>query len=374
MIRIDRLAADLLVGRELTRAEAVEILTDDALSPLALFEQANRVREAVFGNKVHLCSIVNAKMGGCPEDCGFCSQSARFQTGIERTDIIGENEAARAAARAAKWGSGGLGLVTATRGFKVGAEFDKILADVRRISRDGHLEAHASLGLLGPEEFRLLREAGCTEFNHNLETGRRYFEKVCTTHTYDDRINTIRNAKAVGMRTCVGGIIGMGEGPEDRVDLALTLKELDVDEVPLNFLVSVEGTPMATVATQHRAQSRLGGADDAQDRVGRVGSTAAAGAALPPLELLRQISVFRFILPRKNIFICAGRHHLGDLQWLIFFAGASGIMIGDFLTTANRKPEDDLKMISDLGLEPRTCGTAKPTRQRARAGASLPVV
>lgn len=330
MSSISNLAERVLGGHIVARDEALRIATDATISPWALFEQANRLREANFGNRVHLCSIVNAKMGGCPEDCGFCSQSARYETGVARAGIVSEADVAKAEDRAAAWGSGALSMVTATRGYKAGAEFDKVLARVKQVSAGGRLEAHASLGLLGLEEFKMLRAAGCTEFNHNLETGRGYFEKVCTTHTYDDRIATIRNARAVGMRTCVGGIIGMGEAADDRVDLALTLRELDVDEVPLNFLVSVEGTPMAAAAT--------------------------ASAPLSPLEMLRQIAMFRFVLPAKNIFICAGRQHLGDLQALIFQAGASGIMIGDFLTTKNRSPEDDLKMISDLGLEPKSCG------------------
>ncbi|MBI3072604.1 MAG: biotin synthase BioB [Deltaproteobacteria bacterium] len=331
MTSLSHLAEKILGGYFVSRDEALGLATDEAISPWVLFEQANRLREAHFGNRVHLCSIVNAKMGGCPEDCGFCSQSARFETGVERgTGIISEAEVAKAEARAEAWGSGALSMVTATRGYKAGAEFDKVLARVKQVSAGGRLEAHASLGLLGLDEFKALRAAGCTEFNHNLETGRGYFEKVCTTHTYDDRIATIRNARAVGMRTCVGGIIGMGEAAEDRVDLAMTLRELDVDEVPLNFLVSVEGTPMAAVAKER--------------------------APMAPLEMLRQVAMFRFVLPTKNIFICAGRQHLGDLQALIFQAGASGIMIGDFLTTKNRSPEDDLKMISDLGLEPKACG------------------
>jgi biotin synthase len=331
--RLDRLASEVVMGRAIGQGDALWLATDAAISPWEIFGHASRLREANFGNRVHLCSIVNAQMGGCPEDCGFCSQSARFETGVARAGIVSEAEVAAAEARTVAFGASALSMVTATRGYKRGAEFDKLLAHVRRVSAGGRLEAHASLGLLGLDEFKALREAGCTEFNHNLETGRRYFEKVCTTHSYDDRIATIRNARAVGMRTCVGGIIGMGEAADDRVDLAMTLRELDVDEVPLNFLVSVEGTPMAAVSN--------------------------ARAPLSPLEMLRQIAMFRFVLPTKNIFICAGRHHLGDLQALIFMAGASGIMIGDFLTTKNRSPEDDLKMLADLGLIPESCGSSR---------------
>jgi biotin synthase len=236
--------------------------------------------------------------------------------------MISPEEMARAAGKASTFGSVGLGVVTATRGYnhKKDKSFFIVLDGLKKIRDEGLIEPHASLGLLGPEEFRLLKEAGLKEYNHNLETGRSYFSKICTTHTYDERIETIRNARKAGIRTCVGGIVGMGENPFHRVELAFTLRDLDVDEVPLNFLVSVDGTML---------QKR---------------------SPLKPLEMLKHISVFRLILPTKNIFICAGRHHLGDLQSMIFFAGASGIMVGDFLTTKNRSVDDDIKMIRDLGF------------------------
>ncbi|MBL8973253.1 MAG: hypothetical protein JNK56_21890, partial [Myxococcales bacterium] len=175
--------------------------------------------------------------------------------------------------------------------------------------------------------------AGMTEFNHNLETGRGYFGQIVSSHTYDDRLETIRHAKELGLRTCVGGIMGMGETPEHRAELALDLRALDVDEVPINFLVSVEGTRLAQNGPHEPLQ---------------------------PLQMLHIIACFRLALPRQNIFIAAGRHHLGQLQPLIFTAGASGMMIGDFLTTANRSVQDDLDMLAQLGLEGSVCGAPRP--------------
>ena len=296
-----------------------------------LMAAADRLRRARFGNEVHLCSIVNAKRGGCPEDCGFCAQSRRYHTGVEPEGFLSAGEAVEASARAREHGASALGLVTATRGMEDGSKALAQMIDAVRSIRDaGHTEAHASLGLLSRDGLRALQAAGLTELNHNLESGRAFFETIVTTHTYDQRIQTIRDAQAIGLRTCVGGIFGMGEGPRDRADLALELRALDVDEVPLNFLVGVDGTPLA----------------------GR--------EPLPPLEMLRIIACFRLALPRQNIFLAAGRDHLGQLLPLMFSAGASGMMIGDFLTTPNRGVAEDLQLLADLGLAGRSCGAPRP--------------
>ena len=307
-----------------------------------LMNAADRVRRGRFGNRIHLCSIVNAKEGGCPEDCGFCSQSRHVSTHVAPSKFTPietiVNESSKARSRRAT----ALGLVTATRGLDDGNKgLDHIVDAVRAVRDAGHTEAHASLGFLSEAALDRLIDAGLTELNHNLESGRSFFSKIVTTHTYDERIETIKRAKDKGLRTCVGGIFGMGEGPSDRVELAETLRELDVDEVPINFLVGIEGT-------------RLAKADP-----------------LPPLEMLRIIAAYRLFLPRQNIFIAAGRNHLGQLMPLMFSAGASGIMIGDFLTTPNRGVEDDLRMIDELGLETFGCDTGQPRPEMVRR---LPVV
>ncbi len=319
--RMRRIGERVLAGGAIAFEEAVELFERSDYDVHELFHVANRLRLNRFGNRIHLCSIVNAKGGNCPEDCGFCSQSARHATQIQKYGLISTEEMVKAARKASEQGASALGVVTAVRGYSVGSkDFQTIIEGIRAIVQDGRVEGHASLGIMGDEEFRQLKAAGLTEFNHNLETGRSYFPKICTTHTYDERVNTIKAAKAAGIRVCSGGIIGMGEEPVHRAELAFALRELDVDEVPLNFLVSVDGTRLAGVSP------------------------------LPPLDMLKAIALFRWILPTKNIFICAGRHHLGELQSLIFFAGASGVMVGDFLTTKNRSVSDDLKMFRDLGL------------------------
>ncbi len=312
-----------------------------------LMSAASRVRQARFGNRVHLCSIVNAKEGGCPEDCGFCSQSRHFQTHARAGKFADTQTIVSHSALARERRAAALGLVTATRGLEDGSKgLEHIVDAVKAVREAGHTEAHASLGFLSDAALDRLVEAGLTELNHNLETGRSYFSKIVTTHTYDERIETIRRAKRKGLRTCVGGIFGMGESPADRVELAETLRELDVDEVPINFLVGIEGTRLAHVDP------------------------------LPPMGMLRIIAAYRLFLPRQNIFVAAGRNHLGQLVPLMFAAGASGMMIGDFLTTPNRRVEDDLRMLDELGLEPFGCGTDHPERPELTPGPNrrLPVV
>lgn len=333
-------------------ASALRRFLDPEADVWALMHAADQVRRARFGNQVHLCSIINAKEGGCPEDCGFCSQSRHHATHVSPARFTDEAEVVDASRRAATRGASALGLVTATRGLDDGGKgLDHIVDAVAAVRAAGQTEAHASLGFLSDDALDRLIDAGLTELNHNLESGRAFFETIVSTHTYDERIDTIRRAKAKGLRTCVGGIFGMGENPDDRVELAQTLRELDVDEVPLNFLVSIEGT---------RLQS---------------------AQPLSPMQILQVIAAYRLFLPRQNIFIAAGRSHLGQLVPLMFSAGASGMMIGDFLTTPNRGVDDDLAMLEELGLSPLTCGAprpemAGPKRQERSSGARsrLPVL
>lgn len=312
------------------------------LSPEAnvweLMAAADRVRRYRFGNNVHLCSIVNAKEGGCPEDCGFCSQSRHFSTHVSPNKFTDVDTIVEHSAKANTRGATALGLVTATRGLENDSKgLAHIESAIRAVRNAGHTEAHASVGFLDDEALDRLVDAGLTELNHNLESGRSFFDKIVSSHTYDERIATIRRAKDKGLRTCVGGIFGMGETPADRVELAEALRDLDVDEVPLNFLVSIDGTKLEKVEP------------------------------LEPLQILQIIAAYRLFLPRQNIFIAAGRTHLGQLLPMMFSAGASGMMVGDFLTTPNRGPDDDLRMLDELGLEPYGCGTKKPQRIEMQA-------
>lgn len=336
--RVRRIGERVLAGGTPTFEEAVELFERSDYDVYELFQTANRLRLNRFGNRIHLCGIVNAKSGGCPEDCSFCSQSARQATDVTRYDVIAPDEMVMAARQVRAYGAVALGVVTAGRGYTAGSEdFHRLVEGIRAIAQDGLVEGHASLGIMGGEEFRQLKAAGLTTFNHNLETGRSYFPNICTTHTYDERVATIKAAKAAGIRACSGGVFGMGEEPWHRAELAFALKELDVDEVPLNFLIAVDGTSLANIVP------------------------------LSPREILKVIALFRWILPTKNIFICAGRALLGELHPMIFFAGASGVMVGDFLTTRNRSVSDDLKMFHDLGLD---CGESLLASERHAPTAS----
>jgi biotin synthase len=328
--------ADRILAGDLDAVDPTTLhgwLSDDA-DPWALMAAADKVRRGRFGNRVHLCSIINAKEGGCPEDCGFCSQSRHFSTHVQAQKFTPVGEIVEASRRAATRGASALGLVTATRGMDAGTKaLDQVLTGVRAVREAGHTEAHASLGMLTDDALDALVDAGLTELNHNLESGRRFFETIVSTHTYDERIDTIRRAKAKGLRTCVGGIFGMGETTQDRTDLAATLRDLDVDEVPLNFLVSIDGTTLSDIDP------------------------------MSPMQMLRIIAALRLFLPRPNIFIAAGRLHLGQLMPMMFAAGASGMMVGDFLTTPNRTVDDDLRLLDELGLVGFSCGESRPEMQ-----------
>jgi biotin synthase len=236
-----------------------------------LYALANRVRHEQVGDEVHLCGIINAKSGHCPEDCKFCAQSRHYDTGIQTYPLLDPIEMEIAAERAAREGAGRFGIVTATKALTRGTFLDTVLESVRRIKAEGKVQPDASLGIIyEPEIAVMLKEAGLGEFNHNLETSRRYFGEICTTHTYDERLNTLKYLKAAGIMVCSGGIFGMGESWEDRVDLALELRGVGVDTVPMNFLHRIDGTPLEKMEP------------------------------MEPLEVLHCIALFRLLLPQTT--------------------------------------------------------------------------
>jgi biotin synthase len=227
-----------------------------------------------------------------------------------------------AAERAAREGAGRFGIVTATKALTRGTFLDTVLESVRRIKAEGKVQPDASLGIIyEPEIAVMLKEAGLGEFNHNLETSRRYFGEICTTHTYDERLNTLKYLKAAGIMVCSGGIFGMGESWEDRVDLALELRGVGVDTVPMNFLHRIDGTPLEKMEP------------------------------MEPLEVLHCIALFRLLLPQTEIKVAGGREvNLRSLQPLMFSSGANSTMVGNYLTTRGWNAAKDHEMIADLGL------------------------
>lgn len=327
--QIARLGRRVLAGGELTRDEARWLLELDRSADIFdLLSWANRVRERFKGNRVHLCSIVNAKAGGCSEDCKFCAQSAFYQTDAPRYGFVDPDPVLAAAEEAERNGVTGLGLVAAWKGLEEGPLLDEVCARFRELKAQGKVRPDASLGLIrNPRVAARLAEAGVECYNHNLETSRRFFPQQCSTHTYDDRLETIRLLREAGIKICSGGIIGLGETREDRVDLMFSLKAVNPDFVPVNFLNPIAGTAFA----------------------GR--------PLVPPLEALQTLAVFRLVLPRQEIMVAGGRVvNLRDLQSLIFTAGASALMVGNYLTTLNQPVEEDLQMIRDLGLDPQWKG------------------
>lgn len=306
----------------LPREEALAILTAQGANLGFIFAGAQQLRERSFGNKVQSCAIINAKSGRCAENCAFCAQSSHHQTEALIYPLKSAGEIVAEARKAAAFGAHCFGIVTSGSRVTPGREFDELLAAIREIRATTGIHPSASLGILDEETARALFAAGCVTYHHNLETARSFFPRICTTHDYEEDIATVRVAKAAGLRVCCGGILGLGESPEQRLELALTLRELEVDSVPLNFLTPIAGTPLA------------------------------GSAQLTPLDCLRAIALFRYLLPKTSIRVCGGReHNLRDLQSWIFIAGADGVMIGNYLTTSGRKRDDDLRMFRDLEME-----------------------
>jgi biotin synthase len=322
---IAELGQRVLDGGHVSREEGLRLFgLDSSADIFDLIGWANRIREHFKGNKVHLCSIVNAKAGGCSENCKFCAQSSFYQTESPRYGFIDPEPMLDAAAEAEKHGVTALGLVAAWKGLSEGPMLDEVCNRVRELARSGKVRPDASLGLIKSQNVAdRLKEAGLECYGHNLESSKRFFGNHCTTHTYEDRLETISYLKKAGLKICSGGIIGMGETREDRCDLAFALREIGANVVPINFLNPIKGTPYEN------------------------------NPPLEPLEILKTIACFRFILPRQEIMIAGGRTiNLRDLQSMIFTAGASALMVGNYLTTLNQPVERDLQMLKDLGLDP----------------------
>lgn len=285
-----------------------------------LFATARRVREKFRGNKVDLCSIVNAKSGACPEDCSFCAQSSYSKTLANIYPLLNKENILEAALCARQLGVKRFCIVTSGK-TPSSRDLDKICDFISELRKYEILPC-ATLGMLGPEQLKQLKEAGLNRYHHNLETSEAFFSEICTTHTYQDKMKTISAAKSLDLSLCSGGIFGLGESWEDRIEMAFALKEIGIDSVPVNFFTPVKGTPMG-------------------DR-----------AALSPLEALKIIAIYRLILPKQEIRVCGGRPvTLRNLNSHIFTAGADGLLLGNYLTTQGRDPLDDLQMIQDMGLE-----------------------
>ncbi len=293
---------------------------EEDLIPIML--GADWLRSQAFGRSIHLCTICNGKSGGCTENCSFCPQSCVSQAKVPRYPLLTVKELVRGGDAASQAPIHRYSIVTS--GKRVShAELEKVAEAISEMA-EKPIDVCASLGILDAEDLRLLKQAGLSRFHHNLETAKSYFSQICTTHTYEERVETIQKAKKEGLSICAGGIFGIGETDDQIIELALALKELDVDAIPINFFIPVRGTPLEKTH------------------------------ALIPTRCLKIIAVFRYLLPEKEIIVCGGRmYHLEALHPMIFYAGASGIMTGDYLTTKGRSLKDDLALLECMGFHPR---------------------
>jgi len=320
--KISIISDRIVDGGQITGEEAITLLETKGRDLFFLFAEANRIREHFLGNRIYICSIINAKSGRCPENCAFCSQSSFHRTDTPNFPLVDEEKMVACAKEAESGGSSCFGIITSGTRINDEEELERICGAVRRIRQETGISPSCSLGMINIYQALSLKNAGVETYHHNLETARSFFSKICTTHDYEDDMKTVRVAKDAGLKVCSGGILGMGETASQRVELALTLRELEVDSVPLNFLNPIPGTP-------------LEGAD-----------------FITPLDCLKTIAIFRFIMPETRISVCGGRErNLRDLQSWMFMAGASGTMIGNYLTTSGRPPEEDRQMLKDLGLD-----------------------
>lgn len=313
------LAEEIIRGRRIGRQDDLDIFLCCDLP--ALREGADRIRSHFVGEKVDLCSIINGRSGRCPEDCKYCAQSAHHHTGCEVYDFLPEETIVDACKLHESEGVDRFSIVTAGRAL-TGEEFQKALHAFETMRAACKIGLCASMGFLSAEQLHQLHQAGVTSYHHNIETSRRYFPKICTTHTYDQKVETLKLVKAEGMHACSGGIIGMGEDWEDRLDMAVSLAELGIDSIPINALMPIPGTPL-----EHQRP-------------------------LTEDEILRTIAFFRYINPEANIRLAAGRALMTNDGELAFRSGASATITGNMLTTAaSATIRNDRRMLRELGRD-----------------------
>ena len=323
--RIARLAAHVLEGGRLDRDDAEYLTTAGGDDVYDLFYWANKIRIHYMGRDVKFCAIVAAKVGGCSEDCKFCAQSAHHDGPAKEQSQLADEQVLQSAWHAGEVGADSFGIVNSGRGPTRRELEDWLKPIMMKIAREGKTRACATLGALTPETAKFLYDCGIRRINHNIETSERHYPNIVTTHPFQERLNTLRIAKEAGLSLCSGGIFGMGEVWQDRLDMMFTLREIGVDVMPINFLNAIHGTPLAGMEK------------------------------LLPMECLKVIAIARFVLPDVELKVAGGREVcLRDLQSWIFFAGADSTMIGNYLTTYGRKPEMDHQMVKDLGLSWRT--------------------
>ena len=310
----------IYLGKNITFSQAIVLSQLNYSNNLKdLLDAADRIRTKFNGNTVDLCSIMNAKSGRCSEDCKFCAQSEHYNTNIKKYNMINVSDALNLAKENKECGINRFSLVTSGKSL-VGKDFENALEIYKEINKKVNINLCASLGILSYDQLLNLKSTGVTVYHHNLETSREYYNKVFTTHSYDERIETINNAKKAGLMVCSGGIIGIGETITDRIKLAFELKNLQIQSIPINILNPIKGTPLEN--TEKLTQD----------------------------EILKTIALFRFINPKAYIRLAGGRNLIDNFGKDCFKSGVNATISGNYLTTSGNKVSDDIKMIKSLGL------------------------
>ena len=316
MTDLNELALKIIDGFRVSRSDDLSFFKDCALDELTA--AADKIREHFKGENIDLCTIINGRSGRCGENCKFCAQSAHNHTGCEEYSFLEDEKIIQAAKANQDEGVNRFAIVTAGKALS-GEDFDKAIRVYEKMNRELSINLCASMGFLTREQFKRLRKAGVTSYHHNIETSRRNFPNICTSHTYDMKIDTIKIAQEEGLCVCSGGIIGLGETFEDRIDMALSLSELNIRSIPINALMAIPGTPFEK------------------------------NQPLTEEEILRTIAMFRFLNPEANIRLAAGRKLLSENGKKAFQSGASATITGNMLTTSGSTIKGDIKMLSEMG-------------------------
>ena len=315
---IEKLTEEIIEGRRLNKEDDFQLLLHEDLSQIC--KGADRLRKHFLGNEAELCSIINGRSGRCSEDCKFCAQSSHYSTKIKEYPFLEPEKILEDCKRHEEKNVGRYSIVTAVRKLG-GEEMEKALEAYRAMAKScPGIGLCASFGLLEENDFVRLREAGVTRYHANIETSRRNFPNICTTHTFEQKLEVIRRAKRAGLKVCSGGIIGMGETWEDRIDMALTLSTFQVESVPLNVLRPIKGTPFGYLPV------------------------------LKEEDILRTVGIFRYINPDKEIRLAAGRNSMSSGGMKVFCAGANGAITGDMLTTGGNKIDQDRQELAAMGF------------------------
>jgi biotin synthase len=308
----------ILSGKDISFEEAHRLLSSNDID--SLIRGSNTITRRFNGDLVDVETLVNAKSGACPEDCSFCAQSSHYNTGINKYELLPEETILKQAQKAKESGANSFCLVCAYRS-PPKRDFEQICKTIIEIKKKVRIDVNVSLGFMTREMARRLKSVGVKRYNHNLETAESYFSQICKTHDFHDRVNTAKIVVDEGLELCCGGIIGMGESPSQRLELAFSIKSLHPNEVPINILIARKGTPLEVLNP------------------------------LDPMDAIRTIAVWRFIMPKTILKIAGGREvHLKEKERIALKAGANGIITGGYLTTGGNRSKRDIAMIKEIGL------------------------